>query len=156
VPPNSEPHTAPGKGLSAPDSSSRRNTIVRTTQERLPRVLKSNRASIRPSSLEEAIRQFGNRLKRDFGGELARDPTIFKKQVVRLIRRELPPRPGRPNDPRLDAAVRMLEQGKSSKDVLRSQIPNFDEMDTYGRYLAEKGLRAALARRRESRRHHRH
>jgi len=98
-------------------------------------------------SLERAIRQFGDRLKRDFGEEMARAPSSFKKQVVRLIRRELPLRRGRPNDPRLDAAVQMVAQGKSVKDVLRSQIPNFEGMDTYSRYLAEKGLRTAIARR---------
>jgi hypothetical protein len=79
---------------------------------------------------------------------VARGPSTFKKQVVRLLRRELPPRPGRPNDPRLDAAVRLVEQGKSVRQVLRLQIPGFEHLDFYGRYLAEKGLRAALARRR--------
>jgi hypothetical protein len=99
-------------------------------------------------TLEQAIRQFGNRLKREFAEEMTRTPAIFKKQVVRLIRQELPPRRGRPNDPRLDAAVKMVEKGKPLKDVLRLQIPGFDVLDTYSRYLAEKGLRAALSRRR--------
>ncbi len=44
----------------------------------------------------------------------------------------------------------MVEQeGKTVKDVLRLQIHDFDKMDTYGCYLAEKGLRAAIARRRK-------
>jgi len=98
-------------------------------------------------SLEDAIRQIGDRLKRDFAEEMAGDPTTFKKRVVSLIRRGLPPRRGRPNDPRFDVAILMIKQGKSVKDVLRTQIPNFDQMDTYGRYLAEKGLRFALVRR---------
>ena len=102
-------------------------------------------------ALGEMLRQLAQRLKSRFAEEIARDPSGFKKRVVRLIRRELPPRPGRPNDPRLDAAVRLVEQGKSTRDVLRSQVPDFDEMDSYGRYLAEKGLRAALARRRRVR-----
>jgi len=59
-------------------------------------------------TLEQTIQHFGDRLRRDFAGEIARDPAAFKKRVVRLIRRELPPRPGRPNDPRLDAAVRRV------------------------------------------------
>ena len=33
--------------------------------------------------------------------------------------------------------------------MLRLQIPGFERLDTYGRYLAEKGLRAAIARRRK-------
>src|SRR5437870_12904035 len=36
---------------------------------------------------------------------------------------------------------------KSIKEVLDSQIPHFESLDTYSRYLAEKGLRAALSRR---------
>jgi predicted oxidoreductase len=43
----------------------------------------------------------------------------------------------------------MLEQGKSIKEVLRLQTRNFDKVDTYGRYLAEKGLRTAVSRRRK-------
>ena len=99
------------------------------------------------SQLERAIGQIGETIRRDFGDEMARDPAGFKKQAVWLFRRELPPRPGRPNDPRLDAVCRMIEEGKTVKQVLRIQVPDFDRLDTYGAYLAEKGLRAALARR---------
>ena len=100
-----------------------------------------------PAALEQTLRKFAARLRRDFAGEIARDPAGFKKHVLKLIRRELPPKRGRPNDPRLDAAARMVQKGKSVRDVLRLQIPGFDRLDTYGRYLAEKGLRAGVARR---------
>jgi len=70
------------------------------------------------------------------------------KMILRLVRRELPPKRGRPNDPQIDSAVRLVQRGKTIKQVLRLQIPGFDKLDTYGRYLAEKGLRAAIARRR--------
>jgi len=43
----------------------------------------------------------------------------------------------------------MVQHGRTVKDVLRAQLPGFDTLDTYGRYLAEKGLRAAIARRRK-------
>jgi hypothetical protein len=86
-------------------------------------------------------------LKTRFAREIARDARGFKQLVLRLIRRELPPRRGRPNDPGIDAVVRMAEQGKTIKEILRSQIHDFDRMDTYGRYLAEKGLRTAIERR---------
>jgi len=99
-------------------------------------------------SLEELVRHFAKRVKHDCAEEISRNPAAFKKLVVKLVRRELPPRPGRPNDPRLDAAAHMVQQGKSVKDVLSSQIVGFERLDTYGRYLAEKGLRSALARRR--------
>ena len=42
----------------------------------------------------------------------------------------------------------MVRQGKSVKEVLRSQVRSPDPMDAYGRYLAEKGLRGAIGRRR--------
>jgi hypothetical protein len=104
-------------------------------------------------SVEVVACEFASFLKLQFADQIIRDPRIFKKTVLRLVRRELPPKRGRPNDPRLDAAARMVnDQRKSVKDVLRIQVPGFDELDTYGRYLAEKGLRAALARRRKSRR----
>ena len=99
--------------------------------------------------LQQVVQDFGTQLKRHFAKDIAGDPAGFKKQVLRLIRQVLPPRRGRPNDPQIDAAVRMVEQqGMTVKDVLRSQIPYYDKMDTYGRYLAEKGLRQAIARRR--------
>ena len=104
------------------------------------------------SRLEQTLRKFAARLRSDFADEIARDPAGFKKHVLKLIRRQLPPRPGRPNDPRIDAALIMVSQGKSLKQVLRSQVPGFDQMDTYSRYLAEKGLRTAIARRCGSRR----
>src|SRR5258708_5068764 len=92
------------------------------------------------SPLEQTVRKFASRLRSDFAEEITRDPAGFRKQVIRLMRRELPPRPGRPNDPRVDVALVMISQGKSVKQVLRRQIPGFDQMDTYSRYLAEKGL----------------
>ena len=99
------------------------------------------------TSAEAAAREFASFLRTHFAQEIARDAKAFKKCVLRWIRRELPPRRGRPNDPRIDAAVRMVQQGRSVKDVLRLQIPEFDSLDTYGGYLAEKGLRTAITRR---------
>ena len=72
--------------------------------------------------IEQTISEFVSELSSRFREQSERDPAGFKKQVVKLIRRHLPPRPGRPNDPRIDAAVRMVGQGKTVKDVLRLQI----------------------------------
>jgi hypothetical protein len=101
-----------------------------------------------PKNLDTITRKFTDQLRHDFAYDIARDPKTFKNLVIQLVRRQLPPRQGRPNDPWLDTAARMIEQGKSIKEVLRAQLPGFDRLDDYGRYLAEKGLRAALARRR--------
>lgn len=97
--------------------------------------------------LEPAVRGFVESLRRNFAGELVRDPREFKKRVLRLIRRELPLKKGRPPSPEIEAALTMLRQGKSVRDVLRAQISGFDEFDVYGRYLAEKAFRQALVRR---------
>jgi hypothetical protein len=99
-------------------------------------------------NLEGVTRDFARRLRQEFPEDIARNPRDFKKEVIRLIRCELPPRRGRPNDPRLDAAYRMAQQGKSTSEILRSQVPGFETMDAYSRYLAGKGLHAAIARRR--------
>jgi hypothetical protein len=102
-----------------------------------------------PERLEAFTGQFAEQIKREFAEELARDPKALRAAILRLVRRSLPLRRGRPNNPRIEAAVRMLEQGKSIKEVLRLQTRNFDKVDTYGRYLAEKGLRTAISRRRK-------
>ena len=101
-------------------------------------------------NLQQSIRDFGAQLRHQFGNEISLDAAGFKKKVLRLVRQALPPRPGRPNDPQIDSAVRLVQQGKTVKQVLRLQIPGFDKLDTYGRYLAEKGLRAAITRRGKS------
>ena len=101
----------------------------------------------RMENLHDGIEKFAAQLTKKFALEIALDASRFEKQVLRLVRRGLPPRRGRPNNPRIDAAVRMVQQGKTIKDILRLQIPGFDGLDTYGRYLAEKGLRSAIARR---------
>ncbi|MGC2210383.1 MAG: hypothetical protein WA532_09765 [Candidatus Korobacteraceae bacterium] len=105
---------------------------------------------VRPSKrLETLVRDFVALVRRECGEELERDPKAFRAAALRLVRRELPLRRGRPNDPRIDAAVRMLEQGKSVREILKFQARGFDKLDTYGRYLAEKGLRTAVTRRRK-------
>jgi hypothetical protein len=99
------------------------------------------------TSAEASAREFALFLKTHFAQEIARDARGFKKLVLRLIRRELPPKRGRPNNPLLDDAVRMVTEGRSVKDVLRLQVHDFERMDAYGRYLVDRGMRAAIARR---------
>lgn len=98
--------------------------------------------------LEAITYDFVTLIRREFAEELTRHAKSVRASILRLVRRELPLRRGRPNDPRLDAAMHLLEQGRSVKEILRLQTRGFDKLDTYGRYLAEKGLRTAIARRR--------
>jgi len=109
----------------------------------------SSKDRLVPERLEAFTAQFAEQIKREFADELARDPKAVKTAVLRLLRQALPLRRGRPNDPRIDAAVRMREQGKSIREILELQTRNLGKVDTYGRYLAEKGLRTAVTRRRK-------
>jgi hypothetical protein len=113
------------------------------------RINSSSNSQPEVNCLEVLARDFARRLRRTFPEKIAQDARAFKKAVLRCIRRELPPGRGRPNDPRIDAAVRLIESGRSARDVLRLQVPGYNGLDTYGRYLAEKGLRAAVSRRRK-------
>jgi len=72
----------------------------------------------------------------------------FRTDLQALIRTEFRLRCGRPPDPLIDDACRMMDHGKSAAQALRVQRPGWDKTDPYLRYLAEKGLRAAKGRRR--------
>jgi len=92
---------------------------------------------LRITSVETAVRDFTSFPKLHFADNLTADPKAFKKIVIRLVRRGLPPKRGRPNDPQIDAAVRLVLQGKTVKDVLQQEVRGFEALDTYGRCLAE-------------------
>lgn len=101
--------------------------------------------------LTRQIQDFTGQLREKFRQEILTNPRDFKKQVLHAIRRELPPGRGRPASPRIEAAIEMLRQGKTVSEVLQGQIEGFDQVDAYGRYLMEKALRQAMARRRQRR-----
>ena len=100
-------------------------------------------------SLEGVTHDFTDCLRRHFAQQISHNPRDYKKQVLRLIRRQLPPHRGRPTRPQIEAALEMLRQGKTVREVLRAQVRGFEQLDTWGRMLAEKALRQALARRRQ-------
>jgi hypothetical protein len=110
--------------------------------------ISEQQAALRFQRLEALTRDFTELLRCECAQEISSDPKEFKKCLVRLVRRALPPKRGRPNDPRIDAALRMVAEGKTVKEILRHQTRGFDKLDAYARYLAEKGLRMAIARRR--------
>jgi len=159
--PKNEPENAPENGrICTAKGAEFEDATVRMTAAkpllRPPRPVeepaKQNAPSYAPAaparrSLEALVRDFVALVRCECGEDLERDTKTLRAAVLRLVRRELPLRRGRPNDPRIDAAVRMREQGKSIKEILELQTRNFDKVDTYGRYLAEKGLRTAVTRR---------
>jgi len=114
-----------------------------------PNMSTSRRQDAEPRTklIETLTVDFTEQLRSQFAFEISCDPKAFKALVIRLFRKHLPLRRGRPNDPRIDTAMRLIAQGKTINEVLRSQISGFEKLDAYGRYLAEKGLRGAIARR---------
>ena len=83
--------------------------------------------------------------------DLPINPAGFRSSVLRAVRAQFPLKLGRPTDPRLDAACRLVLEGKTVPEVLRAQIPGWETLDRYTRILASKGLHQAVARRRRGR-----
>jgi len=93
-----------------------------------------------------------------FAGTLRNDPELapfmgtrhelagFRHDLQGLIRDQLPLRRGRPPDPRFDDALRMIAEGMTEDEVLRSQNPGWDTLDPYFQGFARKHLRQAMAR----------
>ena len=83
----------------------------------------------------------------DFAEAVSADMRGFRADVLRAVRAQFRLRRGCRPDPLLDRACELMSQGKTAPEVLRSQIPGFDALDPYTRYLAGKGLRQAAVRR---------
>jgi len=75
-------------------------------------------------------------------------PRNFRADLLGLIRAQFPLRRGRPPDPQLDKAYRMVAEGKSVPQVARKQFSDWSRKDPYERYLILKGLGQAVRRRR--------
>jgi len=74
-------------------------------------------------SLEPIIKSFAQRLRRDFAAEIACDPASFKRTVIGLVRKELPPWAGRPRDDLVTALVHAEEAGDTlSEDELLAMV----------------------------------
>lgn len=102
-------------------------------------------------SLTQTIRSFVACLKRDHADQIASDPGAFKKQVVRLIRRELPPGPGRPLSEAVTRATEMRGQAHPWSAIYRQCIPGLGELGPGDRSLAMSRLRTAVRGRRHRR-----
>lgn len=101
--------------------------------------------------LEGRVRKFAACLRCDFAEAIARDPAAFKKQVVRLIRRELPPGPGRPLSEAVTCATEMRAQAHPWSAIYRQCIPGLGELGPGDRALAMSRLRTAVRGRRHRR-----
>jgi hypothetical protein len=56
-------------------------------------------------------------------------PRNFRADLLGLIRAQFPLRRGRPPDPQLDEAYRLITQGKSVPQVARQQFPDWSRKD---------------------------
>ena len=116
------------------------------TRPATPALLLSRKAGRKLARMAGA---FANSLRHEpeFACAIAADPARFREELLRVIRAQFRLRRGRPTDPLLDRACELVKRKKSFPEVLRLQIPDFDSLDPYTRYLAAKGLRQAVARR---------
>lgn len=73
------------------------------------RALKSQEAIESISArLQDLVIELVAQVRRECCDEFARDPKALRAAVLRLVRRELPLRRCRPNDPRIDNAMRTV------------------------------------------------
>lgn len=98
--------------------------------------------------LKNHIRKFTASLKHDFAAQIALDSRTFKLRVVRLLRLNLPPGPGRPPDETITRAAKMRAQNRPWHEIYQKCIPHFSELDDGIRQLAMIRLRASVRSRR--------
>ena len=106
------------------------------------------RSQDRAKSLDTFAHNFARRLRQEFPEAIANSPRDFKKQVIRLIRRELPPRPGRPLDEAVTRATEMRAKGQPWSTIYCQCIPGYDSLDPGDRQLTASRLRTAMRTRR--------
>jgi hypothetical protein len=96
------------------------------------------------TSEESSLRRpkIGKRLRRDFADQAQRDPSRFKRLVLRLLKAELPPKPARPRLNHINLALAMRQEGKSWRMVYTGCLP--DGLNGDSRQLAKVRLRAAV------------
>ena len=97
-----------------------------------------------PLKLEQVVREFARRLKRLFPEEIAQDPRGFKRTVVHLLKRNLPPGPGRTPLETITKAIQLRGLGRPWPDVYCACIPGYEALGKADRYLATSNLRGGL------------
>jgi len=105
--------------------------------------------------LRDTVHQFATRLRRKFCNEFEQDtPALrtFKRRVLRLLKTELPPGPGRPPEEAITLAVELRAEGKTWPEVYRACIAGFDNKSADSKIVACSRLRSAARSRRNARR----
>ncbi|HEV2379921.1 MAG TPA: hypothetical protein VG206_09020 [Terriglobia bacterium] len=94
------------------------------------------------------VNTFVKSLRHDYAREIARDARAFKRSVVELVRRGLPPGAGHPRNEAITRAVEMRARSKPWLEVYRQCIPAFSSLGEGLREIAMNRLRAAVRSRR--------
>jgi hypothetical protein len=103
-------------------------------------------------SRRREVSRFASRLKLLFRDEIAADPRAFKKEIVEILKRNLPPFAGRPTDECISLAVRLKAEGKTWSEIYPLVIADHAFLDASERRLAETDLRSKIRSRRNARR----
>jgi hypothetical protein len=93
-------------------------------------------------------KRFTARLKRQYATEIATDAKGFKKCVVTLVKRGLPPGAGRPNEAAITLADQLRKQGLPWKDIYPHCITCHASLEPAERRIAENNLRSSRRSRR--------
>jgi hypothetical protein len=103
-------------------------------------------------TFDRAVQDFAAHLKRMFGAQMGDDKRAreFKKYVVRALRRNLPPGPGRPPDAAVSLALELRQRGLPWDAVCEQCIPNFRGLSRGQRQLAKSMLRSKCRSRRNT------
>ena len=104
----------------------------------------------RPLDLERAVSLFAARLRRNHAEEIRRDARKFKRRVVSILRRKMPPFAGRPTGKAITRAIELRKQCQTWQDIYPQCISDHAGLDPAERRQAESNLRAAIKSRRNS------
>jgi hypothetical protein len=126
---------------------------VHSSPEGGPKGVDSGTPESRPGgspSLTRTMQQIAAGLKRRFPSLIAQDPKKFKKQAVYLLKRHLPPGPGRPAEDAITRAIELRKQGLGWKEIYQQCIPDQSQLPPASRRMARDNLRAACRSRRNA------
>jgi hypothetical protein len=83
------------------------------------------------------------KLKRKFVPVVAQDPRQFKKAAIHLLKRHLPPGPGRIADAAVTKAIHLRNEGVPWEHVYTACIPGYSSLSHAGRFYVASRLRTA-------------
>jgi hypothetical protein len=102
------------------------------------------------ASLPRVMKRIAADLMRRFPLMTSEDPKRFKQLAVYNLKRNLPPRPGRPMEDATSKAIEMRKQGYTWQQIYPVCIANHAVLPPAERRVAQENLRAARRSRRNA------